>query len=139
MTKVTFPRVGIVVLNLVYEGGATCNEPHVPTCPQPQGDFMKRPLRSVLVCSSIGIAAVTSATATETPAQSAVAPVAVKPAASAVANQLKSSDKAVTKGVSSVGNKSGDNMYPGISIPPPKPPKKEALEAAGAAKAKAGQ
>lgn len=40
---------------------------------------------------------------------------------------------------SSLANKTGDNQYPGTAPAPPRPPKKEALEAAGAAKAKAGQ
>ncbi len=57
------------------------------------------------------------------------APPAVKPAASAVVAKAPVVKKASTS-ATAISGKTGDNQYPGTVVIPPKPPKKEALDAA---------
>jgi Rieske Fe-S protein len=94
---------------------------------------MKHAFRLALMATVIGSTAV-SAMAADAPTQAQAKPTAVKPAASAaVPTKLPESGKPVTSGAT-IGGKNGDNQYPGVTIVPPRPPKKEALEA-GALKA----
>jgi hypothetical protein len=99
---------------------------------------MKRVFHFVLTATIIG-SMTGLAFAADAPATAQATPTPVKPAASTVVPaKLPRGEKAVTAG-SAIVDKSGDKQYPGVTIVPPRPPKKEALEATSALKAKAGQ
>jgi hypothetical protein len=98
-------------------------------------------LRQTVISVSLGICALVGTTSAHAEAPKAIA-TKVEGAAAAASNvqvdtsKLPAGGKTTSGGLSS---KVGNNQYPGTSpIPLPKP-KKEALEAIGAAKAKAAQ
>jgi hypothetical protein len=95
-------------------------------------------LLSLSVALTFGMQCARAAEAAVSPAESAsAAKLAAKPAGSAT-TKVPAGGKVATPATGSVG-KAGDNQYPGTTPLPPKPPRKDALEAAGAIKAKAGQ
>jgi hypothetical protein len=100
-----------------------------------QGASMISTVRTFLVSGLAGLMTL-PAFAADVTTQST--PLAVKPAASA-AVATPPVVKHLSTSSTSISAKAGDKQIPGTAVTPPKPPKKEVLESAGALKAKTGQ
>lgn len=103
---------------------------------------MSRTLSLVLTAALVGVISAQSSIASEPAQQGAVqatpSTTAVKSGATgAVPKTVNLGKNAVP--ANKTGSNSGDRAIPHVTPPGPKPPKDEALEAAGALKAKTGQ
>jgi hypothetical protein len=90
---------------------------------------MNRSIAYVLMTGAIYTMAMPTMAA-DAPAPTEAKPAIVKPAATSAAANAKVTAKVATPAANNLGAKNGDNQYPGVTVVPPKPPKKEALDAA---------
>jgi hypothetical protein len=129
MTKVTYSGVGILVLNHV-SASSQANRGQGQLAPTHQGELMNRSIAALLMTGAIYAMAMPAMAADAPAALAESKPAVAKPATPAATANHKVTGKVATPATNSISSKNGDNQYPGVAVVPPKPPKKEALDAA---------